>query len=234
MNDYITIMLPKLEEEVEKCIQDALEFNAQNPDELVATVSRIFKVNVLTLRSRIRRRQTEGKQHGGHNKVLSDAQNEGIRRYIRRSCEAGYGATRAVVFEAIVELKGAEIPPKPAPSKSWFSNWIKTQTQHFHAIKTRPIDRVRVSAHNIDEMRSWFQEYKDYCEQIGVKKGDIFNFDEVGFRVGVAPGQEVLVPSHIREVCLCLYSLCLYITLSIVSLANYSRCTLKHLKPDSL
>jgi hypothetical protein len=110
-----------------------------------------------------------------------------------------------MVFEAIVELKQAEIPPKPAPSKGWFSRWIKTQASYFHTLKTRPIDRVRVSAHNINEVRSWFQEYKDYCDKIRVKRGDIYNFDEVGFRVSIALGQEVLVPSHIKEVCLSLY-----------------------------
>ena len=107
-----------------------------------------------------------------------------------------------MVFEAITELKAAEIPPKPPPSKTWFSDWIKMKSHHFHPIKTRPIDRVRVSAHNLDDVRSWFQEYKDYCDQLGVKREDIYNFDEVGFRVGVAPGQEVLVPLHIKEVCL--------------------------------
>ena len=196
-------MPPKLNNEAEKRVQDAIQFKATNPEEKGVTASRIFNINASTLRSRIRRsqlRQTPPR-HGGHNKMLSNAQNEAIQQYIRRSYEAGYGATKAMVFEAIAELKRAEIPPKPAPSKSWFSKWIKTQTQHFHTIKTRPIDRVRVSAHNLDDVRSWFQEYKDYCDQIGVKGEDIFNFDEVGFRVGIAPGQEVLVPSHIREVC---------------------------------
>jgi len=59
-----------------------------------------------------------------------------------------------MVFKAIAELKRAEIPLKLAPLKSWFTTWIKTQTQHFHAIKTRPIDRVRVLAHNLDDVRS--------------------------------------------------------------------------------
>jgi len=200
-------MPPLLNDEAEKRMQDALEFHAQNPTELVATISRIFKVNQATLRTRIRRQSQPPVQgpkvkHGGQNKILSDAQNESIRRYIRRSYEAGYGATRAMVFKAIAELKAAEYPPKPAPSKTWFSKWIQKQAHYFHPIKTRPIDRVRVSAHNLDDIRSWFQEYEDYCDQLGVKREDIYNFDEVGFRVGVAPGQEVLVPSHIKEVCL--------------------------------
>jgi len=197
-------MLRRLDHDAKMRIQEAIEFTTQNPTEKVATSSRIFQVNASTLRNRNRRQRQNltPKKRGGHNKILSDMQNEAIRRYIRRSYEAGYGATKAMVFEAIAELKRAEIPPKPAPSKSWFLEWIKAQSQHFHAIKTRLIDRVRVLAHNLDDVRSWFQEYKDYCDQIGVKREDIFNFDEVGFRVGMALGQEVLVPSHIREVCL--------------------------------
>lgn len=48
-------MLLKVDYEAEKRIQDALEFNAQNLNELVAIVSRIFKVNEATLGSRKRR-----------------------------------------------------------------------------------------------------------------------------------------------------------------------------------
>jgi hypothetical protein len=212
LNEWTTTMPPKLDDSVQKRILDALEFHTQHPDELVATVARIFKINERTLRSRMRRQSQPPGKRGGQNKLLSEAQNESIHRYIRRSYEAGYGATKAMVFEAIAELKRAEIPLKPAPSKTWFYDWIKAQTPFFHTIKTRPIDRVRVSAHNLDDVRSWFREYKDFCEEVGVKKEDIYNFDEVGFRVGVAPGQEVLVPSHIKEVCL--MSIYVYIILS--------------------
>jgi len=198
-------MPPKLNCDDEKRMQDALEFARMNPTEKGVVASRIFGVNYATLQSRKRRQSQVSKAtttRGGQNKILSEVQNESIRQYIRRSYEAGYGATKAMVFEAIAELKRAETPPKPAPSKAWFSTWIRNQAEYFHTIRTRPIDRVRVSAHNIDDVRSWFQKYKDYCEQIGVKREDVFNFDEVGFRVGVALGQEVLVPSHIKEVCL--------------------------------
>lgn len=100
-------------------LQDAVDFTTQNPTEKAVVLSRIFHVNALTLRSwkRRQRQQATPRQHGSHNKVLSESQNEAIRRYIQRSYEAGYGATKAMVFEAIAELKRAEILPKPAPSK---------------------------------------------------------------------------------------------------------------------
>jgi hypothetical protein len=35
-----------------------------------------------------------------------------------------------------------------------------------------------------------------------IKKKNIYNFDEAGFRVGCARGEEILVPLDIREVLL--------------------------------
>lgn len=95
-----------------------------------------------------------------------------------------------MLWEAIVALKGAEMPPKGAPSRSWFGGWIKRQRGDFHGVRTRPMDAVLVGA-------------REYCEEMGVRKEEIFDSDEVGFRMGIAPGKEVFVPSHVKEVCLC-------------------------------
>jgi len=123
-------MPPKLNCDDEKRIQDALEFAHMNPTEKGVVASRIFGVNYATLQSRKRRQSQVSKAtttttRGGQNKILSDVQNESIRQYIRRSYEAGYGATKAMVFKAIAKLKKAETPPKPAPSKAWFLTWIR-------------------------------------------------------------------------------------------------------------
>jgi len=55
MNDSTAIMPPKLDYDMEKRIQDALEFKAANPTEKGATASRIFGVNDATFRTRKRR-----------------------------------------------------------------------------------------------------------------------------------------------------------------------------------
>jgi len=179
-------------------IERALEFLAQNPSEKSVTASRIFKVNHATLRSRQRRQrqsQTHAPGSGGCNKMLSGIQEVAIQRYIQRSYESGYGATRPMVFEAICDL----IAPR-RPSQRWFQQWISTQTEHFHVVKTRPIERARVSAHQIEDVHAWFNEYEAFCTQLKVESANIFNFDEVGFRVGIASGQEVLVPKQVKEV----------------------------------
>ena len=59
-------------------------------------------------------------QHGGHNKVLSDAQSQAVVQYARDQAEHGLGAIKRMIFAAIGHLKAQEVPPKPAPSWRWF------------------------------------------------------------------------------------------------------------------
>ena len=33
-----------------------------------------------------------------------------------------------------------------------------------------------------------------------IEPGDVLNFDEAGFQVGVAPGEEIVVPAYVKEV----------------------------------
>lgn len=51
-------------------------------------------------------------------------------------------------------------------------------------------------------MERWFQAYRETLRKFKIKKKNIYNFDEAGFRVGCARGEEILVPLDIREVLL--------------------------------
>ena len=79
-------MPPKLDPKAEKRPQNALEFNATNPTEkgvtgraayLVSTRPPSGLANVDSPKSQ-KRHKSQKATHGGHNKVLSDAQNEAI------------------------------------------------------------------------------------------------------------------------------------------------------------
>jgi hypothetical protein len=185
-------------------IQKAIDFLNENPTETFVTAARIFGVNASTLRMRRTRSTTQQdkqlKTHGGCNKVLSDIQVRAIQRYIQRSYENGYGATKPMVYNAICQLLAADIPLRKPPSQRWFQTWIKSQHKTFHTIKTRPIEAARVASHDILAIKEWFNEFKDVCNQLDVTAADIYNFDEVGFRVGMSTGEHVLVPIAVKEV----------------------------------
>jgi hypothetical protein len=191
-------------DEYTEALANATTFKHNNPDEKQVTAARIYHVKPSTIRSKMRReRQRAGaplQQRGGHNKILSDSQVTAIYKYVEDSYLSGYGATKAMVFAAIGHLKASQIPPQPAPSWRWFQIFMKSHPDLFRTLKTKPIARARVCAADIEEVTEWFRGFTTWCKEHEVGAGDILNFDEAGFRVGVAPGEEIVVPAYIKEV----------------------------------
>ena len=139
-------------------------------------------------------------QHGGHNRVLSDAQSQAVVQYARDQAEHGLGATKRMMFAAIGHLKAQEVPPKPAPSWRWFQKWLRAN-EDLHTIKTKPISKQRVDIHTEADIKAWFEDkLRPVIKQRGISHAkDIFNMDETGARVGCPKGQEVVVPKHLKE-----------------------------------
>jgi hypothetical protein len=209
----------------------ALQFLYDYPTEKPATAARIYNVNCSTLRTIIQRRKAKTTRelvvNGGQNKILSEAQILAIYHYVRDSYYAGYGASKSMVRSAIAHLRAKEIPPKPEPSERWFQTFLKQHHKLFNVIKTKAIARVRVSAQDVEVVEDWFGIYMAWCYKHDIKAENIYNFDETGFRVGVAPGEEIIVPADVTEV----YSLNSY---SNSMNLLFFRCTLECPKIESL
>ena len=182
----------------------ALQFLSDHPSEKPVTAARIFNVNESSLRSTIQRAKAKATNpnpaHGGHNKILQDAQVTAIYKYVEDSYYAGYGASKSMVLMAIAHLRAKEIPPKPEPLQRWFQMFIKQHPTLFCVIKTKAIARVRVSAQDVESVENWFAEYKAWCIQHRIELQNVHNFDKTGFCVGVALGEEVVVPAYVTEV----------------------------------
>jgi hypothetical protein len=191
--------------EYKEAIDNATSFKLENPAEKQITAARIYRVNESTMRARIRRERLRQagapiQRHGGHNKVLSEAQVSAIYKYVEDSYLGGYGATKQMVFATIGFLKEQETPPRKAPSWRWFQQFLKANPELFRTLKQKPIARVRVTAGDITEVTKWFGEWALFCIKHNIQPENILNFDEAGFRVGVAPGEEIIVPAYVVEV----------------------------------
>jgi hypothetical protein len=77
---------------------------------------------------------------------------------------------------------------------------MKNHPDLFRTLQTKAIAQVRVSAADVDEVRDWFYGFRTFCKEHDIKAGDVLNFDEAGFRVGVAPGDEIVVLAYVHEV----------------------------------
>jgi hypothetical protein len=108
----------KTTDEYKAAVADAVVFKHKHLNEKTTTAARIYYVNTTTVRSNLRREQllnTEVK-HGGHNKMLLNAQVESIYKYVEDSYLSGYSAIKAMVYAAIRCLKANQLPAKEPPS----------------------------------------------------------------------------------------------------------------------
>jgi hypothetical protein len=135
----------------ENQLNEALAWLIENPSESIAVASRLFNVPDSTLRSSITR---PSDTHGGHNKILSDAQILALKKWILLQYEKGLGATRHMTYAAVCHLR----KPLPPPSQSWLTKFLK-KLHDFHIIKTKPISVQRSTAQDKTLVTEWFNGY---------------------------------------------------------------------------
>ncbi|OXV09209.1 hypothetical protein Egran_03031 [Elaphomyces granulatus] len=61
------------------------------------------------------------------------------------------------------------------------------------------IKRARFTAQQENDVRKWFKKYQSTLKEYNIKRKNVINFDEAGFRVGCSKGQFILVPDDINE-----------------------------------
>jgi hypothetical protein len=129
-------------------MRSAISFYNTCPSTKISAIACQFGVNRKTLSNHIKEPKIEigrGKA-GGHNRILSPAQNEAIYKYIERQYWAGFPATRGMVHAAVGHLISLELPPKPMPSGTWIHKYLKEQSNQVKKLKTKTLDNKRQTA----------------------------------------------------------------------------------------
>ena len=102
-----------------------------------------------------------------------------------------------MLFNAVVFLRAQE--KKPPPSWRWFQYWLKS-TPEVHRIKTKPIASQRVDIHTEEDVLGWFKKVlQPALDRRDITSDRLHNMDEKGARLGCPAGEEVIVPSYIKE-----------------------------------
>jgi hypothetical protein len=187
-------------------LQEAKAWLQEHPTESITTTSKIFKIPRTTLSSSIIMESRRTRSRGGRNRILTPIQEESLNKFITSYLDHGHLPTKGVVLSAITHLRKQQ--DKPPPSNNWFLKWWKTQP--LHKIKTKPIARTRITAQDKQEVKRWFEKYRDALEKYSISRKDIWNF-EIGFRVGCPRGEQIYVPVDVKEVSL-LYLIRLLLT----------------------
>ena len=193
--------------EAKKDLACAIEWKKEEgANEKPVTAARIFNVKsnsisqaMIRAGKRTRNRKGVYNTHGDNNKVLSEAQEEAICQYCYEQWAQGLGATKPIVYAAISFLKALESPPQEPLSWRWFTLWIK-QNPFLYTIKTKPIERERLDTNTEDNVKRWFDKYKDKLAKYNIRKRkNILNIDKSGARAGCPKGEEVIILIYVKE-----------------------------------
>lgn len=95
--------------------------------------------------------------------------------------------------DALLQKRGQN-PPPPSVGKNWASRFVQRQSElqtkwdrKSHSQRARCEDPVKI--------QSWFKLVQDTRVAYGVNDQDVYNFDETGFRIGVAATSKVVTSS---------------------------------------
>lgn len=93
----------------------------------------------------------------------------------------GLRATKQMTLAAVCHI----LRPKPPPSDSWLTKFIKKDLSDFHIIKMKPISQHRVEAQDESVLEEWFSKYHDFVNTQNIQPDCIWNIDETGFQIGI-------------------------------------------------
>jgi hypothetical protein len=105
-----------------------------------------------------------------------------------------------MVMAAVSHLRAQEHPPKPPPSKSWLTKFLKNN-KDLHTVRQKLHERARLESHDVDTLERWFVQLRELMDLKGIETASqVWNFDESGVIVGNPTGDSVIVPTDIKEV----------------------------------
>ncbi|CZT44827.1 uncharacterized protein RSE6_05066 [Rhynchosporium secalis] len=99
--------------ELDKVVK-ALEFLRENLSESLINATRIYSISKLNTRRERKKQESEvALVYGGYNRILSEAQERAVIRYIiDYATSRGKGATKQIVYNCILYLRGEEVKPE--------------------------------------------------------------------------------------------------------------------------
>ena len=107
------------------------------------------------------------------------------------------GCANDILRRSFTPCESDTKPPEVGPL--WTQRFLERHPE-YKVRKQRSIDSNRKNAHDPEVFEDWFHRYKALVDEKGILPGDIYNFDETGFRIGVGKNQWIVTRDSSREV----------------------------------
>ena len=179
--------------EKEEKIQDALEALNNDKNLNVAATAREYNVSYDTLRRRVSGGQsrTQGKEN---QRLLSDAEEQELARWIKLLTATGHPARYAFVREMAEEIRKRRVVNINEENityvsyepigKKWVQRFINRHPNLKAAI-TDSIEYGRMKDVTREAVQNWFKVYREVVDEKGIRLENIYNVDETGCTLSI-------------------------------------------------
>ncbi len=187
---------------IEGRIQKAIEAINMRENPNRAEIAREFRVPYERLRSRLKGYQSKTAVRGLHYRALKPDQESALRQYLTKLDQLGLPARLHLVQSTANALRAQDFPRWNSPpllSDKWAKRWLDRQSDLFKA-KRKPIAADRKNAHDPKVLQTHFDEFKEVIVKYGITEDDTWNFDETGYRMGIARSDWVVTVDSNRRI----------------------------------
>ena len=140
--------------------------------------------------------------NGGYNKKLNEAQETALIWYVDSAIERGFPMRYDMIVAAATRILVLSAIAFTAIGLNWARRWVERMDEagRYHALRTTPMDQKRKDCMTIEGITGCFNKLALVMAKFGVHWKDIFNVDEIGFRVGCIRSGLVITHKRIKQV----------------------------------
>jgi DDE superfamily endonuclease len=131
---------------------------------------------------------------GGHNKKLNVPSTAALIEFLLMCHALGKGASIDAIVAAANSILRCNGEAGTA-NRKWAKNWINQEKNFIKTIRSTPLSAKRRAAHQKDDIKAHFEEFKRCKAKWGILDEDVYNFDETGCLIGMVAGSLIVVPT---------------------------------------
>jgi hypothetical protein len=177
----------EVENTIARCIADHPIHRFPN----ISQLARDYDVPYDRLYGRYHGRPSRSERPAANTKLNSD-QELALYEFVRRRDYMGSPMRLPEIEKAANSiLKEAHTDPNTPPiivGEHWTQRWLEKYPE-LHTRKEKAIDAERKEQHDPEMIEQWYNRLQDELISRGIQRCDIYNCDEIGFRIGIGEGQ---------------------------------------------
>ena len=193
--------MPESYTEIESRITKAIDTLNTRKNAKLRAIAREFEVPRERLRSRYHGAPSKSEIRGLHTRRLKPDQESALYMYIKKLDSLNIPARLHMVEIAANSILRQTAPvsePPPLIGSHWTKIWLNRQPDLFK-VRRKPLAVERKNAHDLELLMAHFTKYKEVIDEYGIDPQDQWNFDETGYRIGMARTDWIVSASKDRR-----------------------------------